>query len=258
MVPVCGQEAIVSDMSVSRSVGDGKRHPLLTMDNAKTPKGEKLGYGTAILYLSPARSGGHGNICPFATKGCIKACLNTAGRAQIFGHIIEARKRKTRMFFKERAAFVDQLQNEIQKHVNWCLWHALNPAIRLNGTSDFPWENYGTYLMSKDYGIPVSFYDYTKNPRRMLRYLAGDLPANYHLIFSRSEDKVNQQQAQAFLALGGRVAIVFEKKPKRYWDYPVVDGDQHDLIFLHPPSTIIGLKPKGKARQDTSGFVIRV
>lgn len=244
---------------VPKTEVQSKWPPLLSRDNAKTPKGEKHGYGTAILYLSPAKSGGMGNLCPNASKGCIATCLNTAGRAQVFSHILTARQHKTELFYTQREDFLLHLKLEIMAHVRWCHRQGFQRvAIRLNGTSDFPWENYRQVLMDAwPPATRVQFYDYTKSPRRMLSYLSGNLPDNYQLIFSRSENLANQNQCQAFLALGGKVAVVFEKKPTEYWGYPVVDGDQHDLVFLHPKSTVIGLKPKGKARSDRSGFVVR-
>lgn len=36
-----------------------------------------------------------------------------------------------------------------------------------------------------------------------------------------------------------------------------VDGDRHDLRFLDPKGSIVCLKAKGQAKNDTSGFVIR-
>jgi hypothetical protein len=36
----------------------------------------------------------------------------------------------------------------------------------------------------------------------------------------------------------------------------VLDGDKNDLRFLDKPNSIVGLIAKGKARHDTSGFVI--
>jgi hypothetical protein len=35
----------------------------------------------------------------------------------------------------------------------------------------------------------------------------------------------------------------------------IVDGDRHDLRFLDPQGVIVGLKAKGFARVDRSGFV---
>ena len=53
---------------------------LFTFDNGKTPKGEKRGYLTAIMYLAPAGLSGY-PMCPFAHLAqCEEPCLNTAGR----------------------------------------------------------------------------------------------------------------------------------------------------------------------------------
>lgn len=51
---------------------------LIEMKNAKTVKGEALGYLTGILYLAPANASGRMNVCPSATAGCMKACLFNA------------------------------------------------------------------------------------------------------------------------------------------------------------------------------------
>jgi hypothetical protein len=44
--------------------------------------------------------------------------------------------------------------------------------------------------------------------------------------------------------------------PRAYKGFPVIDGDLHDLRFLDPHGVIVGLKAKGKAVYDQSGFVI--
>jgi hypothetical protein len=46
--------------------------------------------------------------------------------------------------------------------------------------------------------------------------------------------------------------------PDKYEEYEVINGDESDLRFLDKPRTIIGLKAKGKAKKDTTGFVLRV
>jgi hypothetical protein len=38
----------------------------------------------------------------------------------------------------------------------------------------------------------------------------------------------------------------------------VIDGDANDLRFLDPTGVIVGLKAKGAAKKDTSGFVVRL
>lgn len=71
----------------------------------------------------------------------------------------------------------------------------------------------------------------------------------------------------AAIRQGWNVAVVFRNVPEKYLltaqddgleyaEYmPVVSGDQDDLRFLDPRGVIVGLTPKGKAKQDTSGFV---
>ena len=39
-------------------------------------------------------------------------------------------------------------------------------------------------------------------------------------------------------------------------DVKVIDGDEHDMRFLDEPNVVVGLKAKGKAKKDSSGFVI--
>ena len=35
-----------------------------------------------------------------------------------------------------------------------------------------------------------------------------------------------------------------------------INGDEHDLRLLDPKNVVVGLKAKGKAKTDTSGFVM--
>ena len=85
--------------------------------------------------------------------------------------------------------------------------------------------------------------------------LKGSLPSNYHLTFSRSE--ANEAQALDVLKAGGNVACVFSGSlPETYLGFRVINGDESDLRFLDPSGVIVGLKAKGKAKKDASGFVI--
>jgi hypothetical protein len=54
------------------------------------------------------------------------------------------------------------------------------------------------------------------------------------------------------------VAVVFDSLPAVYMGQPVWNGDETDLRFLDPAGHIIGLKAKGRARKDTTGFVVHV
>ena len=95
----------------------------------------------------------------------------------------------------------------------------------------------------------VQFYDYTAIPNRR------NLPANYHLTFSRKED--NQQDVLKAIKNGFNVAVVFEKYlPQTYLGLPVFNGDETDLRFTDPKKSIVGLIAKGKAKKDESGFTV--
>ena len=221
---------------------------LLTTGNPKIQKGTAKGYLTSILHLAPHTLSGH-NVCPMATAGCAAACLNTAGRGGIFkpgettNTIQQARIRKTNWLFSDRDAFLMQLVKEIGRAIKNAKRHGLIPAIRLNGTSDLRWEYYD--IMSQ---FPTTqFYDYTKIANRR------DLPANYHLTFSLAEN--NEGNARFALANGMNVAAVFHTMPTMYLGVPVINGDDSDLRFLDPAGVVVGLKAKGKAKRDTTGFV---
>ena len=225
---------------------------LLTVENAKTIKGEKLGYLTGILYLAPADESGMLNTCPMSTAGCRADCLFTAGRAEIFPKIIAARIRKTVWYATHRESFIAQLRADIHALVRRAKRARLIPAVRVNGTSDLPQLS---RQMAREFP-DVQFYDYTKIPRPWDR-----LSDNYHLTFSLSES--NYRDAIAALQHGINVAAVFNVKrgaalPDTWGGFGVIDGDAHDLRFLdvHRIGLVIGLHAKGRARKDTSsGFV---
>lgn len=240
-----------------RSIG------LLTVaGDSKTKKGYTYGFATGILYLAPFTQAGLGNVCPFASKGCAESCLYSAGRGKM-SSVQKARIAKTARFFKERKKFIADLIESIRKTVNYVERKGFNPCIRLNGTSDLPFERLvnGLGKTAIEAFPEVQFYDYTKNPNRMKAYLNGDMPKNYHLTFSRSES--NGKLAFDILKQGGNVAMVFnigkkEDLPKSYSGFKVVDGDKSDLRFLDETNVIVGLRAKGDAKKDKSGFVIHV
>jgi hypothetical protein len=231
---------------------------LLSIDtNAKTVKGQTKGFLTGILYLAPVKESGAINVCPHASKGCAAACLFTAGRGA-FDNVRNARIAKTLAFVRDRAGFMATLANDVAKLAKKAEKQGMTPCVRLNGTSDLPWENIacGESRNIMEAFPSIQFYDYTKNPNRIASYLSGEMPKNYHLTFSRSED--NGQIALSILKSGGNVAMVFSSAnlPPQYEGAIVVNGDETDLRFLDPQGCIVGLKAKGKARKDDSGFVV--
>jgi hypothetical protein len=223
--------------------------------DSKTIKGTKLGILTGILYLAPSNESGAINTCPNASAGCRAACLFTAGRGA-FNSVKNARIAKTLKFVADREAFLRELIVDITALVRKAKKQDMKPAIRLNGTSDLAWESFkvdGKNLM--EHFPDVQFYDYTKSPSRMGRFATGQMPVNYHLTFSRSEE--NAEAVSNVLKTTGNVAVVFRGQlPATYQGRPVINGDESDVRFGDAAQVIVGLVQKGKARKDASGFVV--
>lgn len=227
---------------------------LLNDGNTKTSKGESLGWKTYGIHLAPHKLSGR-NVCPHASTGCALACLNTAGRG-IMASVQAARIAKTRLFWDEREAFMCQLFAEVEGAIASASRAGMRPCFRLNLTSDIEWSMIRYKGRTVFAAFPgVQFYDYTKNPARMGKFLRGELPANYHLTFSRSE--CNDADVSRIMAQGGNVAVVFRGAlPARWRRRRVVDGDVSDLRFLDPRGVVVGLVEKGLAKRDASGFVV--
>lgn len=234
-------------------------YKLLTINNPKILKGRKVDdrYITSILHMKPINT----KICPYQDiAGCKVACLNTAGRGGIIKRgettnvIQEARKRKTNLYLNDRPSFMEQLLTDIGKFVRYCANKDKRPAIRLNGTSDIQYEKIEYDGKNVFEHFPdVQFYDYTKIPTRKIEGID-----NYHLTWSYSE--ANQKYAEYFDTIKYNIAVVFNTKilPIFWKGKEVIDGDESDLRFLDKQNVIVGLKAKGKAKQDMSGFVIHV
>jgi hypothetical protein len=227
---------------------------LLNSGNSKTRKGEKKGFTTYGIHLAPASLSGF-NVCDSSSAGCRWACLNTAGRGAMTS-VQRARIKKTLFFFKDKQGFLAELWAEVAKSIKSAARKNMIPCFRLNLTSDLPWEKIKFNGQSVMEAFPtVQFYDYCKSPERMTKFVNGEMPKNYHLTFSRSE--TNGALALAFLKSGGNVAMVFRKSlPATYYGHEVIDGDETDLRFLDGSGKIIGLKEKGLAKKDATGFVL--
>ena len=62
----------------------------------------------------------------------------------------------------------------------------------------------------------------------------------------------------SFFTVETIVAVVFDEIPNTWEGMDVISGDDHDLRFTDPHGKIVGLEAKGKAKQDNSGFVVKV
>jgi hypothetical protein len=226
-------------------------YKLLSVNSdTKTIKSNKAGFLTGILYLAPYDLSGV-NLCPFAKVAeCHVACLNTAGRGN-FSNVKSARLRKAKLFNDNRGEFMAQLIEDIHKLKRQAKKKNMQAVVRLNGTSDIEWEK----IMLGEFNIfglfpELQFYDYTKNPNRK------NLPSNYDLTFSYSGVESFIKFNRQALSNNMRVATVFKILPVEFEGRPVINGDDHDARFIEDKNIIVGLKAKGKARQDKTGFVI--
>lgn len=232
--------------------------------NPKVKKNGKVGVMSWVLHLSAGDTSGR-EVCPFRSPGCSAACLMYAGNPLYFKAKNQARLAKTNLFFDKRDLYFNILALEISKALEVAKAADMEPAFRLNGTSDiayeikkfqlYPWvaEKIGRNFVDKsgtiiDLFSDVQFYDYTKMPKR-------NPPANYHLTFSESE--INAKFVQQEIARGRNIASVFpaKKLPKVHLGLPVIDGDEHDARFMDPTGVVVGLKIKGaRGKADTTGF----
>ena len=231
-------------------------YQLLTTNKPKTLKGFKKYKNilTAIMHLRPIST----QICPYQDIAkCKAACLNTAGRGGIFkkgentNRIQDARQRRTDMYLNHYDYFMELLHTELTKFKNYCEKKDITPAFRLNGTSDIQWEHklYKGKTMFEHFP-DVQFYDYTKIPTRKVSHIP-----NYHLTWSYSE--ANEKYATWFDKLTYNIAVVFNgDMPLIFKGMKVVNGDETDIRFLDESNVVVGLKAKGKAKQDKGGFVI--
>jgi len=226
---------------------------LLTTENHKTIKGEKLGFKTYILYMAPFTANSKGvNLCPHASAGCVQSCLVGSGFGGMYPMVAEGRKNKAEYFLANRTEFLAQLDFEIARAIR--VNKGKNKvAVRLNGTSDIRWEKFKVRDGKNLFELypQIKFYDYTKNINHVKKYKN----TSYHLTFSRSE--CNDQQVNQAIELGANIAVVFRNElPATYKGRKVINGDLSDLRVFDPKNCVVGLIAKGKAKKQISNFVI--
>jgi len=171
-----------------------------------------------------------------------------------------ARLKKTLYYLENRAHFFENLSRDIEAVIRKAERENLTPVIRLNGTSDILWESQFFLRAGIEYknifeAFPeTQFYDYTKDSINR-----DVLPANYDLTFSLSGAKGFQKFNNLAISKGMRCAAVFrDRLPAKFMGRTVFNGDESDLRFLEDKNIIIGLKAKGRARHDKTGFVFDI
>ena len=231
--------------------------------NFKVKKGENQNVLTAIMHLAPAYESGF-NVCPFATN-CASVCINKTGQL-VTNMAYVCRVSKTALWKLFPDAFLDQLRMELSQHIYLAGVKGMKPAVRLNGTSDVPWERTGIV----DEFPNLTFYDYSKWPLEFRK--PG---SNYHLTYSLSESEPAMLHALQYLKAGHNAAAVFQSEggttrttakaavqrlleAGEWMGYPIISGDNDDIRFDDPPGHWIALYAKGPATKDITGFVRRV
>lgn len=227
--------------------------PILGEASSKTIKGEKIGFLTGIVYLLPDNE-----ICPHARfAGCMGPCLNSAGRGA-FNSVQKARAEKTRFFRENRQAFMLSFCADIWSLVRKANKTGFIPLVRPNGTSDIPFENIIAWDDKTIFQLfpDVQMYDYTKHPSRKLE---GKTSGNYDLTYSFSAITPKPMSIKGLTNPdNSRTAVVFHRRadiPETFRGWPVVDGDDTDVRHIEPRQVVVALYAKGKAKNDTSGFV---
>jgi hypothetical protein len=135
--------------------------------------------------------------------------------------------------------------------IRTCTKQGVKPVFRLNTISDVQWE---TMLdLEGEFG-DAFFYDYTKLGKRLHKRM----PRNYKLMFSYSTRTEYAKQVALALDTDVPMAVVFSSKvlPETFKGRKVIDGDVSDIANVQAGKVIIGLRAKGKAVHDMSGFVV--
>jgi hypothetical protein len=199
--------------------------------SSKIEKGQKIGFDSFVLYLSPHTSSGI-NVCPFASPGCIAACLAASGRAQMEKKskrflIQTARILKTWIVTLNKPLAIEILKREIASKEKSARRKGFQFCVRLNGTSDLDWSKIIQPFSS------VQFYDYSKSPHRRAT-------SNYDVTFSYAENNLEELKKTDH-----RIAIpvtreafkqALKDKPETYFSM-----DKTDLRFRDPKNKKLGL-----------------
>lgn len=257
-----------------------KGHVFNVGGDAKTVKGQKAGVLTAIAYLAPADTVGRfyphlkgKSLCPNSTTGCRAACLNTAGQGA-FSNVQAGRARKAALFLERKGEFLLRVADDLRKVANRAAKEGMVLHIRADGTSDVLTVYLALRLdtllrlagevgrltpRGREVLAGARWYTYTKRPASHFKGLP-----NVHVTYSWNEGEDNERLAGEHRAAGNNVAVVFADKSlaeaaivRGFKGYPAIDGDADDNRADDPRGVVVALYAKGKARTDTSGFVVR-
>lgn len=207
---------------------------------AKTPDGSEI--INAGVSLAPAARAGVGNVCPWATAGCIVGCVLWFAGRTVTKVVRQAAIARTKLYAYYPATFYNRLNAALVALVKRANKLRARPFCRLNVASDIDHTEVCRRHPS------VTFYDYSKSFERCIKYALGMLPQNYSVSYSVNE-WTTWQQAYNLHSLGVNLVVVFDSYyfgPRHRYGYlpervvfrgpngasfecNVVDGDVHDI-----------------------------
>ena len=220
----------------------------------KLGKSERAAYG---LMLTPARGlpveflGRRVNLCPMASKGCAAACLGPNSGKGVLSSVQHARNVRTGFVLQHPYEAGILIGSEIaaaqRKHGK--------VSLRLNTVSDIRWELVAPgameYLIEND----VRLYDYTAWRPEDREPMPG-----YHLTYSAKEPThTPDAYLEGILSGDGNVSMPFAVRkgqplPETWHGFKVIDGDLSDDRTLDPSGVVVGLRQKGRVKDET-GFI---
>ena len=196
------------------------------------------------------------NLCPAASAGCAAACLAYAGKGAM-NTVQRARAVRTGFMLAHPRAAGTLLGHEVQRAL---LKHG-PISLRMNVLSDIRWELLPGFeraaLAATSMG--VQFYDYTAFKPAM-RGMDALRRVDYRLTFSAKESAATSDDyLTGLLERGSTVAMPFNVRkgqplPEQWHGFPVIDGDLTDARYLDPAGVVVGLRVKGRVKDDT-GFI---
>ena len=246
---------------------------LITAPDANSKLSKSEGYRNIGVSLTPSTVGVLDN-CPNSTPKCRSACLAFTGRIEMEsgkgGVITRSRIGRTKLLAENSQLFADILYTQLLREDRKAKRDGLNVAFRPDVLSDRFWHLENPWIFQAFPNWEV--YGYTKSVLKVQQFIDGELPKNYHITFSWSE-QANPVYVRTILQSGVNVAVPFYDRQTlkgcladTFLGFPVVDGDKSDLRFLDPKGVIVGLRaklPKLKTKANkrvlgASGFFVGV
>jgi hypothetical protein len=248
--------------SFSVAQGGGRNPYFLT----RADHSAKLGHNKAdaieqvVMYQAAHRLSGVVNVCAMSTKGCRAGCLGVNAGRMVYDQVKRAQVIRTRFMVENPFAFFVCLLAEVDLHNKRVGRKGKTLAVRLNGTSDIPWEQLPWFVQLVT-SVAERMFDYTKYRTRR-----GRLAPNYTAHYSVSErDSYSDVQPGDVVVVDQQQGTSREGRPlpETWAGMPVIDGDyEHgDMRFLDSerPDAVVLLRAKGKVCKSMigseSGFV---